>query len=114
MRQELNIWQQIPLSILVLATLFCRPAFGGEIHNAAKSGDLEKVKALLKDNPDLVSSKEDNGETPLHWSALMGHKDVAELLLANKAKVNDKASNGLTPLHWAAGAGQPGRGQRQG
>ena len=33
-------------------------AFGGEIHDAAKAGDLEKVKAVLKDNPDLVFSKD--------------------------------------------------------
>ena len=33
-------------------------AFCGEIHDAAKAGDLEKVKALLKDNPDLVFSKD--------------------------------------------------------
>ena len=35
------------LSLLLVATLFCRPAFCGEIHDAAGEGDLEKVKALL-------------------------------------------------------------------
>jgi len=37
--------------LLLLTTLLCRPAFCGEIYDAAKAGDLEKVKALLKDNP---------------------------------------------------------------
>ena len=46
----------------------------------AQRGDLEKVKALLKDNPDLVSSKDTNGWMPLHAAAIDGHKDVAELL----------------------------------
>jgi hypothetical protein len=29
------------LTLLVFATLFCDPAFCGEIHDAAKNGDLE-------------------------------------------------------------------------
>ena len=36
-------------------------AFCGEIHDAAKNGDLEKVKALIKANPDLVFSKDSFG-----------------------------------------------------
>jgi ankyrin repeat protein len=76
-----------------------------EIHDAAKRGDLEKVKALLKDNPNLVSSRDTNGWMPLHAAASNGHKDVVELLLANKAEVNAKNTNGATPLHLAASAG---------
>ena len=72
------------------------------IHDAARNGDLEKVKALLKANPDLVFSKDTHGSTPLHCAALQGHKDVAELLLANKAEVNAKDNIGETPLHMAA------------
>jgi len=75
---------------------------GGEIHEAAGAGDLAKVKALLKDNPNLVFSKDNNDETPLHWAASRGHKDVAELLLANKAGVDARDNHGQTPLHAAA------------
>ena len=55
-------------------------AFCGEIHDAAKNGDLEKVKALLKGNPDLVFSNDTYGLTPLHLAVSKGNKDVAELL----------------------------------
>jgi ankyrin repeat protein len=90
-------------AVVILAVLICtRLAFCGEIHDATKSGDLEKVKALLKANPDLVNSKDSNGETPLHIAAAKGYKDVAELLLANKADVNAKDSTDETPLHDAA------------
>jgi ankyrin repeat protein len=78
---------------------------GGGIHEAARAGDLEKVKALLEDNPDLVFSKDNLDETPLHYAAIFGGKGVAELLLANKTKVNAKDINGETPLHWAAYSG---------
>ncbi len=78
-------------------------AFCGEIHDAAKKGDLDKVKSLLKANPDLVFNKDDNddGLTPLHMAAIAGYKEVAELLLASKADVNAKGKNGWTPLHAA-------------
>jgi ankyrin repeat protein len=67
---------------------------------------LEKVKALLKDNPDLVFSKDNKyGGTPLHLAAATGHKDVAKLLLANKADVNAKDNRDATPLHLATSAG---------
>jgi hypothetical protein len=32
-------------------------------------GDLNKVEALLKENPALVSNKDDKGATPLHYAA---------------------------------------------
>ena len=82
------------------------PAFCDEIHDAAQNGDLAKVQALLKDNPQLVFSKDDQtGWTPLHSAAAGGHKEIAEFLLANKADVNARANDGATPLHLAAEKG---------
>jgi ankyrin repeat protein len=82
------------------------PVFCTDIHDAAKSGDMEAVKSLLKSNPDLVFSKDDLGLTPLHWAASEGRKDVADFLLANKANINAKDNNGDTPLHQAAALGK--------
>lgn len=80
-------------------------AFGGEIHQAIREGKLKSVQALLKDNPDLISSRDDpslGGGTPLHVAAYFGRKDVAEYLLANGAAVNGRDDSGWTPLHSAA------------
>jgi Ankyrin repeats (3 copies) len=60
-------------------------AFSDEIHEAARTGKIDTVKALLKDRPDSISSKDKDGRTLLHWAAINGHRDVAELLLASKA-----------------------------
>jgi hypothetical protein len=90
------------LAIVTLIALVCNiPSFCGEIHYTAEVGDLTKVKALLKDNPELVSSKGDVGETPLHVAAKYCGKDMVELLLANKADVNAKSEFDWTPLHAA-------------
>ena len=52
------------VSLLIL--VWSIPVFCGEIHDAAKAGDLAKVKALLKENPELVSGRDYMGYTPLH------------------------------------------------
>jgi ankyrin repeat protein len=76
------------VSLIMLA--WSVPSFCGRIHDSTKAGDLVIVKELLKDNPELVSSKDNDGWAPLHHAAYKDRKDVAELLLANKADVNAK------------------------
>jgi ankyrin repeat protein len=77
------------------------------IQDAAAIGDLEKVKVMLKDNPDLVFSRDFGGNTALHWAATQGRTNIVKLLLANKADVNAKANNksGWTPLRMAVLSG---------
>jgi len=49
-----------------------------------------------------VDLKDESGRTPLHYAALRGHKEIAELLIAKGADVNAKDDNGRTPLYEAA------------
>ena len=69
------------------------------LHEVARDGKLEKAKAWISHNPDLVFSRKSDGSTPLHWAATGGHKDVVMLLLANGAEVNARSDNGDTALH---------------
>jgi hypothetical protein len=75
------------------------------LFNAAENGDLEMVKALLKENPKLISSRNDECDTPLHRASDRGHEDMVSLLLAKKAKVTAVDKYGDTPLHLAAEMG---------
>jgi ankyrin repeat protein len=99
------------IGVLMLLTLvalvWSGPAFCGEIHDAANRGDLEKVQALLRSDPNLVLSKDDEGFTPLHQAVNRGHKDVAELLLAHGADVNARlrVKGQEVPLHLAVAGG---------
>jgi ankyrin repeat protein len=85
-------------AILVLALFSSSFAFCGPIHDAARRGDLKKVKALLAADPTLVSSKDKEGNTPLHIAALHGETAVAAALLDAGADVNAKNNSGaFTP-----------------
>ena len=90
-------------SLFVLA--LASPAFCGPIHDAARDGDLGKVKVLLEHDSLLVFSVDDDRATPLHWAARNGHKDVVEFLIANLANVNAKDRHGRTPWQLAVGGG---------
>ena len=87
--------------VALIALVWGGLAFCDEIHDAARDGDLAKVMALLKDNPNLVFSKDGTGLTPLHEAASQGHEDMAQYLLFNKAEVNARDDTGNTPLHMA-------------
>lgn len=78
---------------------------GRFLRAAARDGDSDKVKAILKDNPALALGTDDRGLTVLHLAATAGHREVVELLLSNKADVNARDNSGETPLHLAAQAG---------
>jgi ankyrin repeat protein len=99
----------VRLAILALITLACcsqgcRSQFfdiNGPLFKAIDSGDLGEVKALLKTNPKLVSSRDNHGCTPLHLAAHRGNSDVAELLLARGANVNARDIDGDMPLFYA-------------
>jgi hypothetical protein len=97
---------------MILATVLASltwngPVRAGEIHDAARAGDVEKVRALLKANPGLVNAndKDTYGKTPLFEAARWGHMDVVELLLSKSAKVNAKDNRGDTPLFGAVSSG---------
>lgn len=90
------------LAAIVLLTLaWSSPTLCDEIHQAARIGDSRKVGALLKGDPNLVSRKDLNGMTPLHWAALKGSTDVVEMLLTYGSQVGATNDDGMTPLHWA-------------
>lgn len=66
-----------------------------------EAGDKNEVIELLIANGSEVNTKDQDGETPLHYAAEHGDKHVAELLIANGADVNARNNTGETPLHCA-------------
>jgi ankyrin repeat protein len=90
--------------------VFVDAALCSEIQDAAKVGDLAKVEALLKSNPQLVNYYEATNTPPLLIALRERHIEVAQFLLANNADVNYKVPwysiyGGSTALHMSALSG---------
>jgi ankyrin repeat protein len=66
----------------------------------AWKGNIEAVKQHLAAGAD-VNAKGDYGWIPLHYAAVSGRKEVAELLITGGADVNAKDEDGETPLDMA-------------
>lgn len=84
------------ISMILFAMLAASsPAQAGALHDAAKAGDAEQVKALLDQGAD-PEAQDKKGETPLNWAALAGHRKVAELLIERGAAINGRNKGGFT------------------
>jgi ankyrin repeat protein len=84
--------------VMTLTVASAAAAFGGPIHDAARKGDANKIKALLQQDPKLLNDKDKNGDTPLHIAALHGQVAAAQALLDAGADVNAKNNYGpFTP-----------------
>ena len=97
--------KQWACGVVALYLLMLTVAFGAasntDLFDAVRSGDAEKVKALLQADPKLVEARTEDGSTALHLAALEGQAVVAGLLLTNGAAVNALGLRGETPLHMA-------------
>lgn len=76
------------------------PAFSA----ACRSGDLDALRALLRQDPSLVHARLDHGATGLHLAVM--HPEALRVLLQHGAdpNVREQGDNAL-PLHFAAGSG---------
>ena len=105
------------LLTLAVTSLLVTTAFADPIHDAAKAGDTAGVQAELDKGVDPNAPGGGSGVTPLHWAAMWGHTEVAELLIGIGAHVDRTDNSGNIALHYAAlGAGfkQTKRGDQKG
>jgi uncharacterized protein len=95
----------IQIALVMFVFLAAIPiALAGPLHDAARAGDLEKVRTLIAEGTP-IDAQSDRGETPLILATLAGHKDVVELLIEKGAAIDGRNAGGFTPLHAAAYAG---------
>jgi ankyrin repeat protein len=81
------------------------PDPSAKIFEAVEQGNVQQVKVLLQQEPDLALKKDSDGVTLLHEAAFGGKKDVAALLLTTKADVNARDKYGYRPLYYASALG---------
>ena len=103
-RLHLNAPAVVALLIVVALTtpaLLVASAAESPVADAAMRGDIDTVRALLRDGAD-VNAAQGDGLTALHWSALGDDVATIEVLLYAGATVEPTTRlGGYTPLHLA-------------
>ncbi|KAK8648044.1 hypothetical protein V6N13_128806 [Hibiscus sabdariffa] len=77
------------------------------LHAAAMSGNAEATRIILRQGWNLTKERDEDGHTPLHYAAHLGHSSVVELLLkwdVSAAYLTDNKWE-MTPLLMAARQG---------
>jgi ankyrin repeat protein len=92
--------------VLIAQFLLIFEATAGQIHDAARDGDVSAVERLLLSGTDVNEEEDRSGRTPLHEAARRRHLAVAILLLDEGAKVDAMDNLEKTPLWLAAWEGQ--------
>ena len=83
----------LAMPLLLGATVFgCgspAPQGGGvaELHEAARDGDLDRIRDHLARDEALLNEADENRQTALHHAVAAGHLAAAEFLLAEGADV---------------------------
>ena len=67
----------------------------------AKTGEVEKLEAIISADPDIVQASDESGATLLHFAAAAGRVDVVKLLLDKGADASMANYDGETALDLA-------------
>jgi len=73
-----------------------------KLHEAAKTGKVDKVNAYLQMGHPVNAVDPRFGLTPLHYAVRNGHVEVAKLLIRSGAGLDDPSLQGITPRQWAS------------
>ena len=69
------------------------------LHDAAYSGDMDKVREILKYGKCTVNCTNSIGWTPLHWACFRGNMHMVRVLISEfKADMTIQTTRGDTPL----------------
>jgi ankyrin repeat protein len=100
-----NVLRANAVGAVLVAALFWTVAPDSPVADAAERGDVEAVRALVKQGAD-VNAAQGDGMTALHWAAVNGNAEMAEVLVAAGASTAASTRLGrYTPLHLASERG---------
>ncbi|EYB93896.1 hypothetical protein Y032_0177g573 [Ancylostoma ceylanicum] len=71
----------------------------------AENGNIDAMRSMLDNDPELLSACDEDGYTALHRAAYNNHMDAVSFLLEMGANPEARTKQGWTPLHSAANWG---------
>jgi len=72
------------------------------LHKVARNGDEAGLQLIIKNNPQLLTGTNNNGDSPLFIALQNGRLKVAKLLIYYGASLQTSNKNGETALHQAS------------
>lgn len=69
-----------------------------ELAQLMYAGNLEQIKRLIQERPDIVNKPDERGFTPLIMATYLNKKEIAEFLLEKGADINAQDASGNTAL----------------
>jgi len=88
------------LLVIIQISLCCHgPINAAEIHDAVKTGNLDRVKRILTADPNLIDTPDIIGHTPLSLSATYARWDIFQYLLETGANVHIITKSNSTVAH---------------
>lgn len=104
-----NFIKILPIIVVVLVVFLLREGFSiykylknCQLHEAAKTDKIDKVRKLLKEGQPVNALDSRFGLTPLHFAVRNGRVEVAQLLIENGASLTQPSTQGITPLDWSS------------
>ncbi len=71
-----------------------------DLFNYVVQNDIEKVKDVLRIDPDVVYNRNSGGSTALHFAMFHAHYEIARELIALGADPEAENNQGRTPLSY--------------
>ena len=97
----------LPIIVVFLVVFLVREGYSFykylkncQLHEAAKTDKIDKVRKLLKEGHPVNALDSRFGLTPLHFAVRNGRVEVAQLLIENGASLTQPSTQGITPLDW--------------
>jgi len=94
------------IALLLGASSLAGAAADQRLADAAKLGDREIVRSLLRQHAD-VNAPQGDGATAISWAVHKNDIETADLLIRAGANVNAANAYGITPLYLACLNGNP-------
>jgi len=88
------------IGMLLLLGYGC-PVFAANLIETASEGNLELVKQMVLENPDLINQPDENNNTALQFACYEGHLELVRFLVENGAQIDHKDNDGDPALIWA-------------